>query len=58
MAAYGSDVPWWRVLRAGGLPPQGHETEALRRYRAERAPLLPDGPRCDLARARWDGRGT
>jgi alkylated DNA nucleotide flippase Atl1 len=56
LAAFGSDVPWWRVLRAGGLPPQGHEAEALRRYRAERTPLRPDGTRVDLGRARWDGR--
>ncbi len=55
MARYGSDVPWWRVLRAGGLPPQGLEEKALRRYRAERTPLRPDGLRVDLDRARWDG---
>jgi len=55
LAAYGSDVPWWRVLRAGGLPPQGHQEEALRRYRLERTPLHPDGARVDLSRARWGG---
>lgn len=55
LAAYGSDLPWWRVLRAGGLPPQGHEAEALRRYRAEGTPMRPDGRRVDLTRARWDG---
>lgn len=35
MALYGSDVPWWRVVRAGGLPPQAHEEEALVHYEAE-----------------------
>ena len=29
MARYGSDVPWWRVIRAGGYPPQGLEDEAV-----------------------------
>ena len=34
MARYGSDVPWWRVVRAGGGFPQGLEDEALAHYRA------------------------
>jgi alkylated DNA nucleotide flippase Atl1 len=54
MARYGSDVPWWRVLRAGGLPPRGHEDRALLFYRAEGTPLK--GPsknyRVDLSKAR------
>lgn len=47
MAYYGSEVPWWRVVRAGGQPPQCHEGRALEHYRAEGTPL------------RWsrDGRG-
>ena len=51
MARYGSDVPWWRVLRAGGHFPQGLEGE-------EGTPLVRgqvDGRRVDLARARWSG---
>ena len=40
MAYGGSDVPWWRVIRAGGHPPQCHEGEALQYYRAEATPLL------------------
>lgn len=40
MAYGGSDVPWWRVIRASGHPPQCHEGEALQYYRAEATPLL------------------
>ena len=40
MAHYGSDVPWWRVVRASGHPPLCHEQRALEHYRAEGTPLL------------------
>ena len=40
MAYYGSDVPWWRVVRASGHPPANHEHIALQYYRAESTPLL------------------
>ena len=40
MAYYGSDVPWWRVIRASGHPPLDHEQEALEHYRAEGTPLV------------------
>lgn len=40
MAHYGGDVPWWRVVRASGHPPIGHEARALEYYRAEGTPLL------------------
>ncbi len=56
MARFGGGVPWHRVIRAGGLPPVGHESEALARYRREGTPLL--GTRVDLARARWTTSGT
>ena len=39
MATEGSGVPWWRVVRADGRPPTGHEVEALTHYRAEGTPL-------------------
>lgn len=39
MAHHGSEVPWWRVVRAGGLPPTCHEGEALEHYVAEATPL-------------------
>jgi alkylated DNA nucleotide flippase Atl1 len=58
MARYGSDVPWWRVIRAGGYFPQGLEAEALEHYREEGTPLVRgqlDGRRVDLTRARWAG---
>ena len=54
---HGSDVPWWRVIRAGGHPPTGLEAEARTRYEAEGTPLLPAdtpaGYRIDLPRATW-----
>lgn len=39
MARYGSDVPWWRVIRASGEPPACHEGQALQHYLAEKTPL-------------------
>ncbi|GLY14811.1 MGMT family protein [Kineosporia rhizophila] len=53
MSQWGSLVPWWRVLRAGGAPPTGHEQRALKHYRDEGTPLRADGERVDLKTARW-----
>jgi alkylated DNA nucleotide flippase Atl1 len=53
MALWGGAVAWWRVLRADGSPPPGHESEALRHYRAEGTPLRTGGVKVDLAVARW-----
>jgi hypothetical protein len=63
MSHQGSAVSWWRVLRAGGQAPEGHETEALRHYLHEGTPLvgahdafLRTGEgrwRVDLPAARW-----
>lgn len=50
------DVPWWRVIRADGSPPPGHEARCLAHWRAEGVPLRPDGTRADMRLARWDGR--
>lgn len=58
MSRYGSDMPWWRVVRAGGWPPRGLEERALEHYREESTPLVRgtlDGVRVDLSRARWAG---
>ena len=48
MALHGGSVPWWRVVRADGRPPDCHDGEALRLHRAEGTPLRPSG-RVDLA---------
>jgi alkylated DNA nucleotide flippase Atl1 len=57
MARYGSDVPWWRVIRAGGRPPTGHAERARVHYDHEGTPLRAsaddEGYRVDLAAARW-----
>ena len=56
MAYYGSDLPWWRVIRASGHPAVGHESLALEHFRAEGTPvkLSASGSfRVDLATARW-----
>lgn len=56
MARYGSDVAWWRVIRASGEPPLCHDARALEHYRAENTPLADraDGSyRIDLRTARW-----
>ena len=59
LSRFGSDVPWWRVVRAGGWPPRGLEVRAREHYREEGTPLVRgtlEGLRVDLGRARWDGR--
>jgi len=63
MSHHGSAVPWWRVLKANGDAPPGHEREALELYLAEGTPLhgsfleyqrTGEGRwRVDLAVARW-----
>ena len=40
MSHHGSAVPWWRVLKASGDAPPGHEREALALYVLEGTPLL------------------
>ncbi len=60
MSRYGSDVPWWRVIRADGRPPQCNEDEAREHWRAEGTPMvrgLLEGGRADLPLARWDFGG-
>jgi alkylated DNA nucleotide flippase Atl1 len=56
MSEFGGGVPWWRVIRADGSPPTGHERECLQHLREEAAPLRPGGQRVDMRRGRWDGR--
>lgn len=63
MSHYGSAVPWWRVLKASGHAPAGHEARALQHYLQEGTALLGDHAgylragqgrwRVDLAAARW-----
>ena len=58
MAHAGSELPWWRVIRASGHPPTGHEQRALEMYRVEGTPLVwsrAGAWRVDLARAVWHG---
>ncbi len=57
MSAYGSEVPWWRVIRAGGHPPVCHEDRALEHYREEGTPVVHSEKsgtyRVDYSAARW-----
>lgn len=53
MSRYGSGVPWWRVIKAGGLLPPGHEVEAAARLAAEGVPFLVPGERVALSACRW-----
>jgi alkylated DNA nucleotide flippase Atl1 len=60
MAYYGSEVPWWRVVRASGHPAAGHESRALEQYRVEGTPITRTAAgtwRVDLARARHSPGG-
>jgi alkylated DNA nucleotide flippase Atl1 len=40
MSHYGGEVAWWRVVRASGHPPVGHESRAREHYLAEGTPLI------------------
>ncbi|MDQ0820159.1 alkylated DNA nucleotide flippase Atl1 [Arthrobacter sp. V4I6] len=63
LSHHGSSVPWWRVLKASGEAPPGHEREALALYIREGTPLLGSYTeylrtgegrwRVDLMSARW-----
>ena len=63
MSHHGGSVPWWRILKASGHAPEGHEAEALLLYLEEGTPLLGafssylrtgEGRwRVDLNTARW-----
>jgi alkylated DNA nucleotide flippase Atl1 len=55
LARFGGGVPWWRVVRAGGLLPPGHEVAAAERLAAEGVLVQPgaSGPRVDLDLHRW-----
>lgn len=55
MSHYGSDVPWWRVIRASGHPAVDHESRALEYYRAENTPVKWSNAvfRVDLQAARY-----
>jgi alkylated DNA nucleotide flippase Atl1 len=56
MAYYGSDLAWWRVIRASGHPAVDHESQALEHFRAEGTPVTWSASgvfRVDLAMARW-----
>lgn len=39
LALFGHASPWWRVVPASGLPPQGHARLALPHYLEEGTPL-------------------
>lgn len=56
MAYAGSELPWWRVIRASGHAPRDHEQRALEMYRVEGTPLRwsrAGAFRVDLERASW-----
>jgi alkylated DNA nucleotide flippase Atl1 len=56
MSRHGHEVPWHRVLLSTGRPNPANPQEALRLLKKDRTPMMPDGERVDLKRARWDGR--
>lgn len=57
MSSRGSEVSWWRVLRADGTPAPQVAARQLRLLRDEGTPMRPSGDRVDIAHARWLGDG-
>lgn len=55
LARWGTEVPWWRVVQAGGTVAPALRERGLARLRAEGCPLA--GEAVDLSRARWSGLG-
>ncbi|MFL6138597.1 MAG: MGMT family protein [Frankiaceae bacterium] len=55
MHRYGGGVPWHRVVMADGRPAPHVAGEQLARLLADGTPLVRDGSRVDMRRARWDG---
>lgn len=43
LARHGGPVPWWRVVRADGSPPLGHESAAHQHYVDEQTPRRSGG---------------
>ncbi|WP_077490028.1 MGMT family protein [Sinomonas mesophila] len=56
MSRHGGQTAWWRILKASGGAPEGHEAPALGHYVDEGTPLRRDqhgGWRVDMPQARW-----
>ena len=69
MSRSGDGTPWWRVIRASGLPPRGQSARALPRYEAEGTPLRTiggsrspalagEGYTIEMPVARWNPTAT
>lgn len=54
MSRFGSNMPWWRVIRTSGHPPRFHAEQARPHYEDEQTPLIEttESYRIDLRRAR------
>lgn len=56
MSRFGSVMPWWRVIRAGGYPPRSLQSRAWPHYVEEDTPIVGDDEesyRIDIRHARW-----
>ena len=57
----GTDVPWWRVIRADGTLPDHLQITAREHYEREGTPLQDTDShwvRVDMRAARWNGRAA
>ena len=55
MSRFGSNMPWWRLIRSSGHPPRFHQVEARPHYDDEQTPLIEtaESYRIDMRRARY-----